>query len=72
VKKRRDWTAWKAKREAELRQRRETNKIIVKMLTEQIDAMHRSDGLIARLMVPKPLPFFGGKKMQFPLIYKEK
>ena len=48
-----------------------TNEIVVKMLTEQIDRMHEGGGLIARFMAPKPLPFFGGTKINSPIIYKE-
>ena len=70
MKHRKDWTAWKKKREEKLRAQRETNKIIVKMLTEQIDAMHKPCGLITRLMQPKTL--FGGNKIQSAIIYREK
>lgn len=72
MKHRKDWTAWKKKREAQLRTSRETNQIILKMLREQIDSMHTDNGLIARLMRPKPMTLFGGKKMQCPIIYGRK
>lgn len=72
MKHRKDWMAWKKKREEKLRDQREMNKIIVKMLTEQIDAMHKSSGLIARLMQSKPMPYFGGEKMRSVIIYQQK
>jgi hypothetical protein len=50
--------------------RGDISKTIVKMLTEQIDTMHGPEGVIARLMVPKPLPQLRGKKMIIPLIGK--
>lgn len=77
MKHRKNWMAWKSKREAELRQKRENQKILNRLMEhyfeEQIKAMHEPGGLIFRPMSPKPKPFFGGKKMVVPIIYgKEK
>ena len=70
MKHRKDWTEWKSKRQAELKQRRETNRIILDMLQKQIDSMHAPGGLIARLM-SNPKPMRGGEVMRVPIIYKD-
>lgn len=75
MKKRRNWMAWKAKREAELRQRREMQKILDRAvgywMDAQIKSMHEPGGFIARLMASMPMPYFGGKKIQSAIIYKD-
>ena len=70
MKHRKDWTAWKAKREAELRQHREMKKITDKLVEYWDEKVFESSVLFERLKRPGPR-FSGGVTINTPIIYRQ-
>jgi len=69
MKHRKDWSVWKAKREAELRQRREMQKIMDRLVEHWLEESLGNGSFLARIMSGKPMRLSGGEKMVVPIIY---
>ena len=70
MKHRKDWTAWKYKKESELRQRREMQKIMDKLVEHWSEEAFKTSVLLTRMGRPAPL-FSGGVTINSPIIYRE-